>query len=151
MSDESRRYAQEGLKQKEIKQLGEGEIFAAGLAKGRMILDTLQTMENAQNDPMIQRSVGTHFNVGISTFTATDSMEPTSLENQLLEAYRYNHENGLALQDNIHGGSADTLVYTSPLVLLAGDSVILQGMFVIKMATKEIVNSIEMDYGLLKN
>ena len=151
MSEESRKAAREEMKNREIKQLSEAEIFAAGLEIGKSIVDTLRILMKTDVDLLPMQTVAEHFKVQISMVTASDDYPAESLEHQLLEAYLFSNENAMGLQDNIVQGAENRLWYTSPVVQRTSDTTKFVGMLLLKMATKEIVNSIEMDYGFMKN
>ena len=150
MSEESLEAAREGLRQREIKQLGEAEIFAAGLEKARMITDSLLDLHTFPPDPELIASVDTTFNVTTLVIPVSEVGTASETEQMLMEAYLYNYEKGLPLQDNIDKASEDSLIYTVPKVTENGDTTYFAGMVAIKMGTRDIVNSINVKRSLFK-
>lgn len=137
LSEGSKKAAQEGRKNREVKKLSEAEIFTKGLETGRVITEVSQKLivSHLKNSIETEGVQGAIKYCNIRAFPLTDSISrvhhtnvkrtslrlrnpknsPDSVERLLLEAYAYNVENGVELKDNIQNINENELLYTRPI------------------------------------
>lgn len=130
---------EEELKSREIIKVTEAEFFDAALEWGNEISENTQKtlagnlqkaiqqdgIEGAINycnlkaDPLVD-SLQKHFSVEIkrtSQKLRNKDNAPDSLENAILEAYSYNFEKGLPLEENIQRIEGEVFLYNKPIVI----------------------------------
>lgn len=146
LSEGSKKAAQEGMKNREVKKVSEAEIFTKGLETGRVITAAAQKsiVSHLKNSIATEGVLGAIKYCNIRALPLTDSISrthranikrtslrlrnrknsPDSVERLLLEAYTYNVENGVELKDNIQNINENELLYTRPIQI--GDPVCLK-------------------------
>lgn len=122
-----RRFDREALEQekrrREPRRIKEGEIVTAAKAQGQLIAELLQ--KNSQENkgdaccptvsPALLDSLTNQYEARIKCYPLTQPATGASaLEQELLEAYRYNLEQQLPLQSNIQKEGQDYFLYTAP-------------------------------------
>ncbi len=146
ISHEDRKAAGQGMINQEVKKVSQADIFAAGLLRGRQIAEAAQqSLGKKLKETMANEGVHEAIRYcNIQAYPLVDSLsssyrahikrvslklrnadnQPDSLENVLLNAYQYNVENNMALQDNIVSLDEKYLLYTKPIRI--GDPVCLK-------------------------
>lgn len=135
----NREALQEEMRNRQPKKLSEAQIVNETYEQGRFLsqtaqqslLKTLQTAIdregvegavqfcNLQAMPLMDSLSKSH-NATISRTSLqprNPDNAPTELEQQLLEAYQYNAEEGLPLEDNVQQIGQEYMLYTKPIVL----------------------------------
>jgi hypothetical protein len=136
---ESQRIVKEELDSRRIIRASDGEIIAKAQEIGKEVTEASQNalssalMEalkekglmgaiqycNIQAMPIVD-SLSQQYNARIgrtSLKTRNRANEPTSLEEQILEAYQHAHDNNQALNDNVQLLSNEEILYTKPIVI----------------------------------
>lgn len=135
----NREALQEEMRNRQPKKLSEAQIVNEAFEQGRFLSQTAQqsllaTLQaaiaregiegaiqycNLQANPLMDSLSEVH-NATISRTSLqlrNPANAPSELEQQLLEAYQYNAEEGLPLEDNVQGIDQQYLLYTKPIVL----------------------------------
>ena len=110
-------------RRREPRRLKEGEISAAARAQGQALLNLLQnqagagsgccpTVPEALQDSLRQLQT----NVRCFSLSAGNPAEAESVELQLLDAYRYNQEQGMPLEVNLQPLGKEGFIFTAPVV-----------------------------------
>lgn len=130
----------EEVKNKELKRISSAEISNAAYQQGRMIVDSAEQMllsvvhgPLVQNDSLvaalelyrttsriIKDSLAANYQVTINRVSlkaANKANEPDELEGMLLDAYLYNVENSLPLEDNLQEIDKAYFLYTRPITI----------------------------------
>ncbi len=130
------------LDEREIRVISDGEIIERAFEFGRMVADSaqasliqelLQAVEaggvvhaidycNVSALPLL-KSVAEEYDVEIrraSNRWRNPQDQPNEAEKPILEAYEYNMENGIELNDNVQKIGNDFLLYTKPIVISSG-------------------------------
>ena len=135
----NREALQEEMRNREPKKLSEAQIIGEAHRQGREIAEKaqqelLRTLKKAIQEGGISHAV--QF-CNLQAFPLTDSLStqygaevqrtslqlrnpanaPDELEQQLLEAYEYNAEQGLPLEPNVQREGREYLLYTQPIVI----------------------------------
>lgn len=135
----NREALQEEMRNREPKKLSEAEIVNETYEQGRFLAQTAQeslitTLQaaiahegiegavrycNLQALPLMDSLSKTHkATIGRTSLQLRNPANaPTELEQQLLEAYHYNAEENLPLDDNVQKIDQQYLLYTKPIVL----------------------------------
>lgn len=142
-SGSQRRIRGEGLEEemrnREPKKLSEAQITAEAFRQGRQIADSAQQALLDQLQQALQEgevtaalaycniqalpltdSLSQHFSATIrrsSLKTRNPANKPGQLEQQLLEAYEYNAQEGLPMEDNVQRMDHQYLLYTKPIII----------------------------------
>lgn len=135
----NREALQEEMRNREPKKLSEGEIIQEAYRQGQQVSQAAQqsllaTLQEAIRQKGISHAVQY---CNLKAVPLMDSLSkahnaeirrtslqlrntnnsPSELEEQLLEAYHYNAEEGIALEDNVQRIDQEYLLYTKPIVL----------------------------------
>lgn len=130
---------QEEMRNREPKKLTEAQIVNEAFKQGRFLSQTAQesllvTLQaaigregvegavdycNLQALPLMDSLSAAHkATIGRTSLQLRNPANaPSELEQQLLEAYQYNAEEGLPLEDNVQRDNQQYLLYTKPIVL----------------------------------
>lgn len=131
---------EEEIQNREIKKVSEADITRAALQKGAFIADTAQKLlfsklmqQLRQTDSLkdalaycntnaysLTDSLSKVFKADIrrvSLKTRSKNNDPDELELALLDAYLYNIENGLPLEENVQEVDGDYILYTKPITI----------------------------------
>lgn len=145
MDKENKKAATEGLKNSEIKRVSEAEIIDNAFSRGRLIADTAQlllgkTLKSTINAQGVEAAIQY---CNISSYPLLESLSkkygadikraslrlrnpkdaPDEIESEILEAYQYSLDQGLAINDNVQIIDDSYLLYTKPIMM--GDPVCL--------------------------
>ena len=135
----NREALQEEIRNREPKKLSEAQIIDEAFRQGRLISEEAQkelfsTLEKVLNEAgpaaavqycniqayPLTDSLSNKFNAEIrrtSLRTRNPLNAPSEIETQLLEAYEYNEENQLPMEDNVQRLDREHFLYTRPIVL----------------------------------
>ena len=130
---------QEEIRNREPKKLSEAQIIDEAFRQGRLISEEAQkelfsTLEKILNEAgpatavqycniqayPLTDSLSSKFNAEIrrtSLRTRNPLNAPSEIETQLLEAYEYNEDNQLPMEDNVQRLDREHFLYTRPIVL----------------------------------
>ncbi len=135
LTDEQRKKMLEANEQQAIVKVTDAEITDAAFAKGRIVLEGITAPEKAD-------SLATAMNVKIHWLQAGASANSLAVEQQLMDAYINSVITGTAMRDNVQKIGADTLLYTSVVVLTQADSSVeIKGTWNIWMSKKQLILS----------
>jgi hypothetical protein len=141
LSDEQRKKLRERMKEDEIVRVTEGELMAAAFDYGRAIDSILEKRDPAMVNSRFIDSLGTAFNVRISSIQPGDSML-LGIESKLIEAYMAGA--GQPIADDVQKLGKDSVLYTKPITQERPDgSVEFIRALSIHMPVKSVVLSIE--------
>ncbi|MFN6944703.1 MAG: hypothetical protein ACK4ND_07125 [Cytophagaceae bacterium] len=108
-----KRTLKKAIDERKIVRLSDAEMMDMANVFGQWIADSL-LIPGADSGRFVS-SVKNDFDLRISILSLSDkSSEMPGIENELIEAYRYNMENGLPLESNLQKRKED-IVYTAPL------------------------------------
>lgn len=139
LSDEQRRQMREKMELNKIVRVTEAEITEAAFAKGRRIMDTLDSMKNDSTKLKAYLKA----NAARVHYIQPGKSNARALEQQLVDAYLAD-ESG-AMPDNVQEkrdarGNYDSLLYTKPVTKKLPDgSDRLDGIWNIWISKKELV------------
>ncbi len=114
---------QEEMRRREPRRIKEGEIEAAGLQQGQMIVSVLESksLPDSSNccpamPPSLLDSLQNQYQAQIKCYSLLNEHEvpASTLEQQVLEAYRYNLEQNLPLESNIQAEGKEYFIYNAP-------------------------------------
>ncbi len=135
------------LRRREPRRITEAEIIDAARVQGQEITKLLKTNTSAQDSccpalpAAITDSVNTHYQAQINCFAILNPAPAASaIEQQLLEAYRYNVEQQLPLDDNVQAQGKEFFIYTAP-VTNGGTTKTACAIWSIRLARKQVVLS----------
>lgn len=132
LTDEQRKKMKEAQEQQAIVKVTDAEITEAAFEKGRAVMETLKTPDQAE-------SAGNAAQVRIHWLEpgGGDALE---IEQQLIDAYINSVIEGVPLQDNVQNIGTDSVLYTKPVVLTRPDSSIeIKGTWNIWMSKKQLI------------
>lgn len=139
INQEDREAASIGMRNREVKKVSQADIYTTGLLRGRQIAEAAQLLlANKLKETMLNEDVQKAIRYcNIQAYPIIDSLSklylasikrvslklrnpydaPDSLEDILLNAYHYNVEYNMALQDNIISLDDNYLLYTMPILI----------------------------------
>jgi hypothetical protein len=145
LTDEQRRKMREQMELHKIKRVTETEITEAAFAKGRSLINDIESMDN--DSIRIDSMLGAH--AGRIRWIVPGSDNVADLEQQLIEAYIADESGGLT--DNIqrmrvHNLSTDSILYTKPVVTKLPDgSERFEGVWNIWLSQKQLILAMDKD------
>ncbi len=114
---------QEEMRRREPRRIKEGEIAAAGQQQGQTIVAVLQANSLADSSNCCPRilqsmldSLQNQYQAQIKCYSLLDQHQipESTLEQQVLDAYRYNVEQSLPLESNIQTLGKEHFIYNAP-------------------------------------
>jgi hypothetical protein len=139
LSDEQRKQMREQMEAHRIKRVSPTEITEAAFAKGRSIIAEIKDFES---DPEKVDSI-MNASQGKILWIAKDGTPKHPMVQELFEAYKAAGTSS-SQQDNVQQirnseESADSILYTQPIVVKTNDSTKLAGVWNIWLSKKELV------------
>jgi hypothetical protein len=132
LTDEQRKKMKEARDQQAIVKVTDAEITEAAFMKGRAVMETLTTPDQAE-------SAGKAAQVKIH-WLEPGGRDALEIEQQLIDAYISSVIEGVPLQDNVQNIGTDSVLYTKPVVLTRPDSSIeIKGTWNIWMSRKQLI------------